>query len=33
MTDDIVARVERACEELGRNAHPVTFTEVPPASG
>ena len=28
MTDDIVARVEQACEELGRDAHPVTFTEV-----
>jgi hypothetical protein len=28
MTDDSVARVEKACAELGRDAHRITFTEV-----
>jgi hypothetical protein len=28
MSNDIVARVEQACEELDRDAHPVTITAV-----
>ena len=33
MSDDAVARVERACQELARDDHPVTFAEVAARAG
>jgi AcrR family transcriptional regulator len=33
VSDDSVARVERACEALARDDYPVTFTEVAARAG